>query len=200
MRSPSAPTASSARGEASPSTPSASQSSDSSPRRAVMGSSTRWRSSPRSPSAVGGRLVLGANGRRALDDGQPLALDRRLCAAEQQVRDPAHRGRDDGDLVAVGLHRADDVGRLPHGLGAADRRAAELQNESLSHARQSHRAWTRQEEMERQAVCRGRQLRLQPVDPFGTKVVKDVRQDQGLVLTREALESRPGDVPPDRRR
>ena len=86
------------------------------------------------PQRVGGRLVLGANGRRALDDGQAFALDGRLRAAEQQVRDPAHRGGHDGDLVSVGLQRADDIGRLPHGLGAADRRATELQNESLSHA------------------------------------------------------------------
>ena len=121
-------------GDASPSTASASHNSDSSPRRAAIGSSTRWRSSPRNPSAVGRHLVLGADRGALLDDGQPFAPDRRVCAAEQQVGDAAHRRGHDGDLDALLPQSVDDLRGLAHRVGAADRRAAELQNDPLTHA------------------------------------------------------------------
>ena len=84
---------------------------------------------------LGSCLVFGLDGRGAmLANVAPTARDCRRCAVQQQVRDAAHRGSHDGDLVPFAVQRADDVGRLRHCRGAADRRAAELDNESLSHS------------------------------------------------------------------
>jgi hypothetical protein len=85
------------------------------------------------PEGVGGGFVLRADPRRLLDDRQALAGDGALGAAEQEIGHAAHRGRDDGDLVTRCMHIRHDGRRPGHGLAAADRRAAELQNQPLTH-------------------------------------------------------------------
>ncbi len=131
MRSPSEPTASSARGEASPSTPSASQSSANSSSLVSMGALTCGVLVRRQLQFLKRLLVLGADGLREAPDLVWMARRGRAGAAEQRVGDAAHRRGHDGDVMALGAKIPNDVGRLADGLGAADGSAAELHDETL---------------------------------------------------------------------
>ena len=154
MRSPSEPTASSARGDASPSTASASQSSANSASLVSMGALTAVCSSGDSCSSWIACSCLARTRLREAPDFVGMARRRRTRAAKQRVGDAAHRGGHDGHLMALGAKITNDVGRLADGLGAADGCAAELDDETL-HRRRDQRTGRIQRTCEVQgARCR----------------------------------------------